>query len=108
MNSSIPSLLRCDLSKAIVTYPHGQPVMDQWMKGMGQSVANLFSAYIHAGGLVVGDEAGISFTVARTREGGRSRERQITHQGGASRVCPTCQNAVAAHRSSAQQEGAGR
>lgn len=35
-------------------------------------------------------EAGIDFTVARTWEGGRTRERQLKRQGGASRCCPLC------------------
>jgi predicted GIY-YIG superfamily endonuclease len=34
--------------------------------------------------------AGISFTVARTWQGDRRRERQIKRQGGASRICPIC------------------
>jgi predicted GIY-YIG superfamily endonuclease len=35
-------------------------------------------------------QAGISFTLARTWEGSRTRERQIKRQGGASRCCPLC------------------
>jgi predicted GIY-YIG superfamily endonuclease len=35
-------------------------------------------------------EAGIGFTLARTWEGGRTRERQLKVQGGASRCCPIC------------------
>jgi hypothetical protein len=35
-------------------------------------------------------EAGIGFRLARTWDGGRSRERQLKRQGGASRRCPIC------------------
>jgi len=35
-------------------------------------------------------EAGIGFTLARTWEGGRGRDRQLKVQGGASRSCPIC------------------
>jgi predicted GIY-YIG superfamily endonuclease len=35
--------------------------------------------------------AGISWTLARTWEGDRTRERQLKRQGGASRRCPICQ-----------------
>jgi len=34
--------------------------------------------------------AGIGFELARTWPGGRTRERQIKNQGGASRFCPLC------------------
>ena len=34
--------------------------------------------------------AGIGFTLARTWDGDRRRERQIKNQGGASRRCPLC------------------
>lgn len=34
--------------------------------------------------------AGIGFTLARTRPGTRTRERQIKRQGGLSRRCPLC------------------
>jgi hypothetical protein len=40
--------------------------------------------------LAVVTEAGISFELARTWEGGRDRERQLKRQGGASRCCPLC------------------
>jgi predicted GIY-YIG superfamily endonuclease len=35
-------------------------------------------------------EAGIPWVLARTWEGGRTRERQLKKQGGASRRCPLC------------------
>lgn len=35
-------------------------------------------------------EAGIGFKLARTWDGGRTRERQIKRQGGLSRCCPMC------------------
>jgi len=35
-------------------------------------------------------DAGISWTVARTWTGSRTRERQIKRQGGLSRSCPMC------------------
>jgi hypothetical protein len=35
-------------------------------------------------------DAGISWRLARTWEGGRDRERQLKNQGGASRCCPEC------------------
>jgi len=35
-------------------------------------------------------EAGIGFRLARTWDGGRTRERQLKRQGGASRRCPIC------------------
>ena len=35
-------------------------------------------------------EAGIGWTLARTWEGSRTRERQLKRQGGASRRCPIC------------------
>lgn len=35
--------------------------------------------------------AGIGFTLARTWEGGRKRERQLKRQGGRSRMCPLCE-----------------
>lgn len=35
-------------------------------------------------------EAGIGFQLARTWDGGRTRERQLKRQGGASRRCPIC------------------
>ncbi len=38
--------------------------------------------------VVKGD--GITWTLARTWQGGRRRERQLKNQGGASRCCPTC------------------
>ena len=34
--------------------------------------------------------AGITWVLARTWEGGRTRERQLKRQGGASRRCPIC------------------
>lgn len=34
--------------------------------------------------------AGIGWTLARTWQGGRGRERQLKRQGGASRRCPIC------------------
>ena len=34
--------------------------------------------------------AGIEWTLARTWEGSRARERQLERQGGASRRCPIC------------------
>jgi hypothetical protein len=40
--------------------------------------------------LAVIKAAGIGFTLARTWPGGRTRERQIKRQGGASRCCPMC------------------
>jgi len=35
-------------------------------------------------------EAGIAWTLARTWQGSRTRERQLKRQGGASRRCPVC------------------
>jgi predicted GIY-YIG superfamily endonuclease len=35
-------------------------------------------------------QAGIGWTLARTWEGPRARERQLKRQGGASRRCPIC------------------
>ncbi|MGO9899902.1 MAG: hypothetical protein ACLP0J_09460 [Solirubrobacteraceae bacterium] len=35
-------------------------------------------------------QEGISWTLARTWEGSRARERQLKRQGGASRRCPIC------------------
>ena len=35
-------------------------------------------------------QAGIGFTLARTWQGDRCRERLITRQGGAARRCPAC------------------
>jgi hypothetical protein len=35
-------------------------------------------------------QAGIGWTLARTWEGSRARERQLKRQGGASRRCPIC------------------
>lgn len=35
-------------------------------------------------------EAGIDWTLARTWEGDRKRERQLKNFGGASRICPLC------------------
>jgi predicted GIY-YIG superfamily endonuclease len=35
-------------------------------------------------------EAGIDWTLARTWQGSRQRERQLKRQGGASRRCPIC------------------
>jgi predicted GIY-YIG superfamily endonuclease len=40
--------------------------------------------------LAVVHAAGIGWTLARTWDGGRIRERQIKRQGGASRCCPLC------------------
>ena len=40
--------------------------------------------------LAVVHAAGISWTLARTWEGGKQRERQLNRQGGASRRCPLC------------------
>jgi len=40
--------------------------------------------------LAVVHAAGITWTLARTREGGKQRERQLKRQGGASRRCPLC------------------
>ena len=40
--------------------------------------------------LAVVHEAGIGWTLARTWPGGRTRERQLKRQGGASRRCPLC------------------
>lgn len=37
--------------------------------------------------------AGINFTLARTWEGDRNRERQLKKQGGHSRKCPICREA---------------
>jgi predicted GIY-YIG superfamily endonuclease len=47
-------------------------------------------------------QAGIGWTLARTWEGDRNRERQLKNQGGASRHCPICKaNAKAAATSMA-------
>ncbi len=35
-------------------------------------------------------EAGIEWTLARTWQGDRNRERQLKRQGGKSRLCPMC------------------
>ncbi len=35
-------------------------------------------------------ERGIGLELSRTWQGGRTRERQLKNQGGASRHCPTC------------------
>jgi predicted GIY-YIG superfamily endonuclease len=35
-------------------------------------------------------QAGIDFTVSRTWEGDRKKERQLKNRGGASRLCPLC------------------
>src|SRR5215510_9548068 len=40
--------------------------------------------------LAVIQAAGITWTLARTWEGGKQRERQLKRQGGASRRCPIC------------------
>jgi hypothetical protein len=40
--------------------------------------------------MAVVEAAGIGFELARTWPGGRTRERQIKRQGGASRCCPMC------------------
>jgi predicted GIY-YIG superfamily endonuclease len=40
--------------------------------------------------LAVVHAAGIGWQLARTWPGGRTRERQIKRQGGASRCCPLC------------------
>lgn len=40
--------------------------------------------------LAVITQAGISYRLARTWHGGRTRERQIKRQGGLSRCCPDC------------------
>ena len=40
--------------------------------------------------LAVVQAAGITWTLARTWEGGKRRERQLKRQGGASRRCPLC------------------
>lgn len=40
--------------------------------------------------LEVVHQAGITWVLARTWEGGRTRERQLKRQGGASRRCPIC------------------
>ncbi|MGO9957255.1 MAG: endonuclease [Solirubrobacteraceae bacterium] len=37
-------------------------------------------------------QQGISWTLARTWEGSRARERQLKRQGGASRRCPICRS----------------
>ena len=52
--------------------------LDQHAKGQGARLL----AVVHA--------AGIPWTLARTWEGGRQRERQLKRQGGASRRCPLC------------------
>ena len=40
--------------------------------------------------LAVVHQAGITWVLARTWEGGKRRERQLKTQGGASRCCPIC------------------
>ena len=35
-------------------------------------------------------QAGIDFTVSRTWEGDRKKERQLKNRGGARRICPLC------------------
>ena len=40
--------------------------------------------------LAVVHQAGITWVLARTWEGGKRRERQLKKQGGASRCCPIC------------------
>lgn len=52
--------------------------LDQHAKGHGARL------------LAVVQAAGITWTLARTWEGGKSRERQLKRQGGASRRCPIC------------------
>jgi len=42
--------------------------------------------------LAVVHAAGITWTLARTWEGGKQRERQLKRQGGASRRCPICKS----------------
>jgi len=54
--------------------------LDQHAKGQGARLL----AVVHA--------AGITWTLARTWEGGRQRERQLKRQGGASRRCPLCKD----------------
>lgn len=38
-------------------------------------------------------QAGIDFTVSRTWEGDRKKERQLKNRGGAARICPLCKQA---------------
>ena len=52
--------------------------LDQHAKGQGARLL----AVVYA--------AGIPWTLARTWDGGRQRERQLKRQGGASRRCPLC------------------
>ena len=52
--------------------------------------------------LQVAKAAGISWTLARTWPGGRTRERQLKTQGGASRRCPEC--GVKPHTQADQQK----
>jgi predicted GIY-YIG superfamily endonuclease len=40
--------------------------------------------------LQVAQEAGCTWQLARTWEGGRAREKQLKQQGGRSRMCPVC------------------
>jgi predicted GIY-YIG superfamily endonuclease len=56
-------------------------------------------------------DAGIAWTLARTWQGTRTRERQLKRQGGASRRCPICraQARAADHtRASSDTFGTGR
>jgi predicted GIY-YIG superfamily endonuclease len=54
--------------------------LDQHAKGQGARLL----AVVHA--------AGITWTLARTWEGGKQHERKMKRQGGATRRCPICKS----------------
>ena len=60
-----------------------------WTAGLGSRLAE-HQAGRGARLLQVITQAGIGWTLARTWQGTRERERQLKRQGGASRRCPIC------------------
>src|SRR5262249_803020 len=61
--------------------------------GSSQNLTKRLQAHAKGQGarlLEVVHAAGITWTLARTWEGGKRRERQLKRQGGASRRCPIC------------------
>jgi len=71
-------------------YKHGRHYLG-WAKNLESRLAH------HANGtganfLRVVNDAGIGWTLARTWQGDRYRERQLKNQGGRSRMCPICKD----------------
>jgi hypothetical protein len=88
--SAVPPYMTCQSAESgMSTARTNSRKLQHWARDLDARLAE------HAGGrgarlLQVAQAAGITWTLARTWAGGRTGERQLKRQGGASRCCPQC------------------